>query len=214
MNRNAHSSLTRGLAIALAAVGGVAGASLAGAADRVVAQHGTRGADVLRGTSGANRMFGGRGADRLFGGRGDDRLYGGPGNDRLSGGAGNDRLAGGAGNDRLSGGPGRDRIDCGPGRDVARAHRGDRTVGCERVLGLGTQQRQQAGAGPVTDGQASPAETGTGAPVDSNGDVPPDDGHPPPSHDDGQRPPLKPFDLMPPPGQSATQPGGPIQPTQ
>jgi Ca2+-binding RTX toxin-like protein len=95
---------------------------------------GLRGNDRLGGLPGDDCLFGGPGSDRLSGHDDDDRLSGGRGNDRLRGGPGRNRLLGGPGNDRLNGVNRRiDRLECGRGRDRARADRGDRVRGCERV---------------------------------------------------------------------------------
>jgi hypothetical protein len=124
---------------------------------------GSRHADRLNGGDGDDQLDGRAGNDRLFGGAGRDRLLGGIGNDVLSGGMGDDKLDAGAGNDKLDGGLGNDILICGPGRDVAAGgggadklscrdgrkgdvinggagkdtcigDRGDRFVGCERIV--------------------------------------------------------------------------------
>jgi len=101
--------------------------------DRLGANGGNAGNDVLRGNLGNNRLDGGNGNDRLFGGGGNDTLLGGNGNDRLLGEAGNDVLVGGPGNDTLVGGLGRDRLHGGAGRDrfvyQSFRERGDLIVG-------------------------------------------------------------------------------------
>jgi hypothetical protein len=103
---------------------------------RATTRYGSSRADRIRGTSRDEIILAGRGNDRVAGGGGRDCIDGGSGRDSLRGDSGADHIAGGAGNDRLNGGKGRDFLDCGPGRrDVARITRGDRTRGCERVLG-------------------------------------------------------------------------------
>ena len=100
----------------------------------------------LFGKAGNDYLTGTRFADVLDGGAGNDTLSGDGGNDILRGGAGNDSLMAGAGKDILIGGPGNDTLDvqdgkggdvanCGPGRrDVAYIDKGDRAIGCERVV--------------------------------------------------------------------------------
>lgn len=120
-------------------------------ADRLV---GGDGDDQLDGRAGNDRLFGGAGRDHLLGGSGNDVLSGGLGNDKLEGGAGNDKLDGGVGDDILvcgpghdvaAGGGGADKLTCkdgakgdvingGPGRDMCVGDRGDRFIGCEKIV--------------------------------------------------------------------------------
>lgn len=102
---------------------------------------GEAGNDTILGLGYAiNVLDGGAGDDRLNGGVSNDTLTGGPGNDRLDAGPGKDKLLGGPGNDVLStedtkGAKGGDVANCGAGkRDVAYIDKGDRTIGCEKVV--------------------------------------------------------------------------------
>jgi Ca2+-binding RTX toxin-like protein len=128
------------------------------------------GADLVYGGAGFDEIDAGDGNDRVFGDGDSDVISGGAGNDRLDGGAMADKLVGGAGNDVLIGGAGNDiildtsgsnRVDagsgsdsinvrngardvvrCGAGRDVVRADRGDRLIGCEKVIRSGAAKKK------------------------------------------------------------------------
>jgi Ca2+-binding RTX toxin-like protein len=114
----------RGIALAVAALGAVAGLGVGGFGEeeetprchgRRATIVGTEGSDVLRGTPSRDVIWGGEGDDELFGSLGNDLLCGGPGEDLVHGGRGNDVVDGGPGTDRVYGDLGDDKVVGGPG---------------------------------------------------------------------------------------------------
>lgn len=121
------------------------------AAQFVLTQAGSAGADTLAGVAVRDRITAGGGADYVMARDGDDLVDGGDGDDTLAGGGGADTVLAGAGDDIADGDDGADSIDGGSGDDGLWGMSGDDSLsggdGDDYIHGGSGVNRLRGGAG-------------------------------------------------------------------